>query len=96
MTMKVDRKPVNRAIEEEPAGKLMTTDDFCRWAKISKRVYYQLRRAGDGPIEIRFRREGCSSPRIWREEAEAWARRMTAKRAKPDVKPLPDNDDIWR
>jgi hypothetical protein len=59
----------------------MTIDDFCRWAKISKKVYYQLRRADDGPIEIRFRREGRSSPRISREEAEAWARRMTAKRA---------------
>jgi hypothetical protein len=75
------KRPANRAIEEEPVGALMTTSDFCRWAKISKRVYYQLRRAGDGPIEIRFRREGRSSPRISREEAEAWARRMTAKRA---------------
>jgi predicted DNA-binding transcriptional regulator AlpA len=75
------RRPGNRrpTTEEEPAGALMTIEDFCRFAKISRTLYYELRNQGDGPIEIRV---GRNSPRISREEADAWARRMTAKRAK--------------
>ena len=72
--------------DEEPSDGLMTIADFCKWAKISKTQYYTIRRSGEGPVEIRFRFQagGRASPRITREEAANWARRMTAKQAEAE------------
>jgi hypothetical protein len=64
--------------EAAPPGALMTIDDFCAWAKISRRQYYTMRSAGRGPVEIRLLGGTTRQHvRISREEAEDWARRMT-------------------
>jgi predicted DNA-binding transcriptional regulator AlpA len=53
---------------------MMTIDDFCAWAGVARRTYYQLQKDGRGPREIRL---GPCTIRITHDEANAWARRMS-------------------
>jgi len=59
-----------------PANALMTISDFCRWSRISERRYYEIRKDGLGPDEIRFGPGRGYSPRISMKAAEEWAERM--------------------
>jgi predicted DNA-binding transcriptional regulator AlpA len=55
---------------------LMTIDEFCAWARISRAQFHRFRHAGRGPAEIAL---GRRSVRILRSEALAWAAKMSAK-----------------
>jgi hypothetical protein len=58
---------------EKPAssGGSKTIDEFCRDNRISRSFYYQLKKAGLGPDEMRFR----SAVRITHEAEKRWQQR---------------------
>ena len=72
-----------REREERLADGLLTILDFCEFAGISHRQYYVLKRAGRGPREMRLGDPSRLSRtvRITRDEAQAWAKRMTEEEA---------------
>ncbi len=62
-------------VERESAA--YTIAGFCRAHGISRTTYYQLKRAGDGPTEMKVRGRVLIS----HEAARAWRRRMEAESA---------------
>lgn len=64
--------------EDKSPDAPMTIDEFCKWAGISVRQYYLQKKAGIAPREMRM---GRRTIRIAREEAQAWAKRLTERGA---------------
>jgi predicted DNA-binding transcriptional regulator AlpA len=73
--MRKSKRSSRSAQDDKPADGLLTINEFCEWASISRRQYYVQRKQGLGPKEMRL---GDRTIRITREEAHAWARRVTA------------------
>lgn len=65
-----------RKVNKTCYSKTFTIKEFCGRHKISRSHYYDLRKSGDGPKEIRSGR----LVRITREAEGAWLRRMGGKK----------------
>jgi predicted DNA-binding transcriptional regulator AlpA len=82
----------NTSVRNGPAGRSMTQDEFCQMHGISKSTYYEMRRRGLGPKEMRF----GGVVRISAAANEEWVARMEAGSAAqvPVFAPkLPAHDD---